>query len=133
MDNTALREILNRIPELKHKYMGAYPADFIPQLPLNTFIIVNIDAAYMEGSHWITVANRGGDIFYGDSMGLPLERYKNIQLPYKNIHRMVFVNLQNMSLCGMYCIYFAWTLFKGFTIEKTFNDYDLLQFIYKYL
>jgi hypothetical protein len=133
MDNQSLREIINRIPELKHKYLGSYPADFVPELKNNTFDIVNSDLSYSEGTHWIFVANKDRKIYYGDAMGLPLEQYRNTRLPYKKIQRLVFSKLQNMSLCGMYCIYFAWSLYKGYLIRTYISDNELMRFIYKYL
>ncbi len=133
MDNKSLQDIISRIPLLKYKYMGSFPADFIPPLRNNTFVIVNTDRSLEEGTHWILIANKNGKFFYADSMGQPLEVYGNIKLPYKNIQRLVYVQLQNMALCGMYCIYFAWTLFSGTPIGSFFNDFDLMRFIFQYL
>lgn len=133
MDNQALREIINKISILKYKYLGSYPANFIPKLKNQSFVIVNTETSDSDGEHWILLANRGGNIFYADSMGLPLERYQNIQIPSRNITRLVWTKLQNDSLCGLYCIYFAWIVFGRHKLEKYFNDFDLLRFIYKFL
>lgn len=133
MDNLALRQIIDRIHILKHKYLGSYPANFAPILKLNSFAIINTDLYGMDGTHWILIANKSGKIFYADSMGLPLSRYPNIRLPYHQVEQIVHRKLQNMALCGMYCIYFAWSIYSGNQLEKYFNDYDLLRFISNFL
>ncbi len=133
MDSKGLQDIINRIPLLKYKYIGSVPADNIPRLQKNTFAIVNTDLSFEEGTHWILIANKNGKFYYADSMGQPLEVYENIKLPYKNIQRLVYTQLQNLALCGQYCIYFAWTIFSGTPIGTFFNDFDLMRFIFQYL
>ena len=64
MDNKSLAEIIKKIPILKFKYVGSFPADDIPQLMNNTFAIVNTDPSYKEGTHWIMLANINDTIFY---------------------------------------------------------------------
>ena len=136
MDNKSLRDIIQRISSLKYKYLGSFPANMMPlQLPINTFLIVNTEPSGEKGLHWVMFANKSGKIYYADSLGLPLSRYKFINqgLRYKNVKRMVYSKLQNMSICGLYCIYFAWILFSDNTLPTHFNDFNLMQFIYKYL
>ena len=133
MDNKSLSILIQKIPTLKHKYLGSFPSDQIPPLRRNTFIIVNTDPSYTEGAHWIMLANENGKIYFGDALGQPLNKYRHIQLPTKNVTRMVYSQIQNLPLCGMYCIYFAWCVFRGLPVENFFNDFDLMQFIHKYI
>lgn len=133
MDNEALTQIINKIPELKHKYLGTYPANFVPQLLRNSFAIINTDPSAMEGSHWILLADKNGVIYYGDSMGQLLSVYKHIKIPYKNVKYLVNEQLQKEeSLCGFYCIYFAWCLFRGYPVSSSFTDLELVKFIFMY-
>ena len=135
MDNKSLEQIIKNIPILRYKYQGSFPANQIPPIPTNTFVIVNIDPINLEGSHWIMLANKNGGIYYGDSMGLPLTHYKNIRLPFKNkaVRQLVRYPMQKQPLCGLYCIYFAWSVFKELTIPTFFNDFNLMRFIYSYM
>ena len=41
MDNTSLRKTIERILELKYRYIGSFPADCIPKLPTFSFAIIN--------------------------------------------------------------------------------------------
>ena len=41
MDNFLLLQIIERIPELRFKYMGSYPSDKVPRLTKYSFAIVN--------------------------------------------------------------------------------------------
>ena len=76
MDNQQLLHVVNRFPHLKFKYLGSFPADLRTRyLPTNTFFIINTDPSTQPGSHWILVANKNGNLFYGDSMGENWEKY----------------------------------------------------------
>ena len=134
MDNVSLSEIINKIPLLKYKYLGSYPANNSPILPVNSFKIVNTEPGGSEGGHWILLANRDGKLFYGDSLGQPIEMYTHISPQVKIIHDLVTHKLQIMpSLCGLYCIYFAWRVYNRLLPILSTNDLDVLQFIYKYI
>ena len=50
MDNTFLKQNVNRSPVLKYRYMGSFPSDFVPNLPNDTFAIINT-----PGEHWIKI------------------------------------------------------------------------------
>ena len=133
MDNLSLIQVIDKIPELKYKYLGSFPADKVPRLITNTFAIVNTKPSSMTGEHWIMLADRDGKKLYGDSLGLQLGQYKHVRVAKAEFQRMVYSRLQEKPLCGLYCIFFAWTVFKGLEIPNFFNDFDLMQFIYKYL
>ena len=45
MDNISLRDIIERIPELEFRYIGSYPADFVPNSPKFSFAIINFSQA----------------------------------------------------------------------------------------
>ena len=68
MDNVALRQIIDRIPLLKYRYIGSYPYDLVPTLPNNTFAIVNTQPSQKEGEHWIMIAKFHNQLFFADSL-----------------------------------------------------------------
>ena len=57
MDNTFLKQIVNRIHLLKYLYMGSFPSDFVPNLPNDTFMIINTHPSNTPGEDWIRIAN----------------------------------------------------------------------------
>ena len=67
MDNFQLQKVINQIGVLKHRYLGAFPADLVPEiLPRNRFCIVNTDNSNQAGTHWLLIANRNGVHYFGD-------------------------------------------------------------------
>ena len=131
MDNKALAQIISNVSELKYKFVGSFAADQVPPLYRNSFVIINTDPSFMEGTHWIMLANKEGTIYYGDALGQPLSSYKYVKT--MKVKQLVYSTIQTLPLCGFYCIYFAWTVFKGLQIDTFFNDFDLIQFIHKYM
>ena len=136
MDNKSLADIIAKIPSLKYKFLGSYPANQYPNLVQNSFLIINTDPQESVGAHWIMLANKNGRMYYGDSLGEPLDTYQHIRKPKQNIDTVLVTHrIQTTeALCGLYCIYFAWNVFNhGNSKIFSFNDLDLLQFIHKYL
>ena len=54
MDNFLLPLIIERIPELRFKYMGSYSSDTVPQLTKDSFAIINSASSHDRGELWIT-------------------------------------------------------------------------------
>ena len=133
MDNDALMEIVRKIPKLKYLYLGSFPADHIPPLTEDSFAIVNTEPLGRIGQHWIMVARKDENHFYADSLGLALNHYKNIRVPGDRFSRLVFKQLQEEAICGLYCIYFAWLLFNEHKLLNSMTDLDVFRFIYKFL
>ena len=136
MDNKALQDVIGKIPGLKYKYLGSYPADYVPPLRESSFAIINTDRSDRLGSHWILIARKGNVFFYGDSLGQSLEMYRDIVIDnHSKFVTLVSSQIQKTSsLCGFYCIYFAWAVFNGLkSVPLSFNDLDLLRFIYKFV
>ena len=56
MNGIALREIIDRIPLLKYRYLGSFPSD-LPLFLLNDiFAIVKTEPSYMSDEHWLMIA-----------------------------------------------------------------------------
>ena len=132
MDNTSLRDIFERIPELKFRYIGSFPADFVPNLPKFTFAIINTSPSSGAGEHWIMIGRLNRNYYYADSLARSITHYKFLNKKYqKMIHRP----LQKMeNLCGLYTIYAAFHLFKFLqTNLNNVHDVHVLNFISNYI
>ena len=105
MDNTSLRDIIERIPELKFRYIGSFPADFVPNLPKFTFAIINTFPSSEAGEHWIMIGRLNRNYYYADSLARSITHYKFLNKKYQ---KMIQRPLQKMkNLCGFYTIYAA--------------------------
>ena len=88
MDNTSLRDIIERIPELNFLYNGSFPADFVPNLPKFSFAIINTSPSSEVGEHWIKIGRLNRNYYYADSLARSVTHYKFLNKKYqKMIHR----------------------------------------------
>ncbi len=78
-NNTSIKQIVNRIPLLKYWYMGSFPSDFVPNLPNDTFTIINTQPSDTPGEHWIMIAKFYHELYFADSVGLSIN---NQQKPF---------------------------------------------------
>ena len=51
------QQIINRNPLLKYRYLGSFSSDYVPILLNETFAIINTQPSYIQGEHWIMIAN----------------------------------------------------------------------------
>ena len=132
MDNKSLQQIVERNPELKFKYIGSFPADFIPILPKFSFAIINTASSKKVGEHWILIARLNRNYCYADSLARSVTHYKFLCIKYqKIIHRP----LQKMlNFCGFYAIFAAFQLFKFFQMNlNNILVVHVLNFISNYM
>ena len=132
MDNTSLRDIIERIPELKFRYIGSFPADFVPNLPKFTFAIINTSPSSEADEHWIMIGRLNRNYYYADSLARSITHYKFLNKKYQ---KMIQRPLQKMEhLCGFYTIYAAFHLFKFLqTNLNNVHDVHVLNFISNYM
>ena len=108
------------------------PCQFHPKNSAKKYFwIINTDVATSPGTHWILIARKGDQFYFGDSLGKNVDHYKNIQFNEPLTH-LIDKNIQKMDLCGLYCIYFAYTLYsncKSFVVD----DYYIMRFFSQYL
>ena len=137
MDSAALLKVISKIPALKYRYLGCFdPNTFIFPMPIDTFQIVNTTTD-VEG-HWITLIRlSNGFHYFGDSLkATSLNQYPMLftRLPEPKTSTTTTTTLflplntsikQVDSLCGLYCIYFAWNLFDN--TPKVTIDFELYQ------
>ena len=69
MGNFALQQIINRIPQLKFRYLGLFPSDYVPTPDNDTFAIINTQASNMQGQHWTMIANFRHELYSADCLG----------------------------------------------------------------
>ena len=109
MDNFALQQFINRIPLLKYQYLGSFPSDYVPTLDNDTFAIINTQPSFMQGEHWIMIANFQHELCFADSLGRKGYSFFNNQ-HYKQM--MPALLQSHPSVCGFYTIYAAFHLLK---------------------
>ena len=123
MDNFELLQIIEKIPELRFKYMGSYPSDTVPQLTKYSFAIINSAPSIDRGEHWIMIARLDKSYYFADSLGRKSSTYPFLT---KKFRRMVSRKLQKTeNLCGFSVFHSAFLLFKFF--QKNLNNvFDVL-------
>ena len=122
MDNTSLKQIVNSIPLLKYGYFGFFPSDSVPNLPDDTFAIINTQPSNTPGEHSIMIAKFYFEPFFADSPGLSINNYLFLK---QNYGQMVGTRLQDHpSVCGFYTIYAGFHLF-NFQQEKITFVHDV--------
>ena len=89
MDNFLLLQIIERIPELRFKYMGSYPR--VPQLTKYSFAIFISAPSNDTGEHWIMIARLNKSYYFADSLGRKRSTYPFLT---KKFRRMVPRKLQ---------------------------------------
>ena len=127
MDKTSLKQIFNRIPLLKYRYIGSCPSNFVPNLPNDTLPIINTQPSTTPGEHWIMIAKFHQELFSAASFGLSINKYPFLK---QNYSRMIRTRLEDHpSVCGFYKTYAAFHLFKFQQEEITsVHDVNVLSF-----
>ena len=132
MDNTSLRQIIERIPELKYRYIGSFPADCVPRLPTFSFAIINTSPSSEAGEHWIMIARLNRTYYYADSSARPITKYKFLNKKYQKMIQQPVQKTDN--LCGFYTIFAAFQLFKFFQTKlNKVHDVHVFNFISNYM
>ena len=129
MDDIALRQIIDRFPLLWYRYLGSFPSDRVPNLPNDTFAIVNTEPSYMSGEHWVMIAKFKQQMYFADSFGGSCNFFM------QDYQKMVPVKLQSHpSVCGFFAINSAFHLFKFQQEQLTgVHDVNVLSFISNYM
>ena len=56
MDSVVLRQVVNRIPLRKYRYIGSFLCDYVPTLPNDKLAIMNTQPSNIQDEHWIMIA-----------------------------------------------------------------------------
>ena len=112
--------------------MGSFPSDFVPNLPNDTFAIINTQRSNTPGEHWIMIAKFHHELYFADSLDLSINNYPFLK---QNYNQMVCTRLQDHpSVCGFYTIYAAFHLFKFQQEEITgVHDVYVISFISNFM
>ena len=119
MDNFSLKEIVNRQPLLKYRYIGSFQSHFVPNLSNDTFAIINTQPSNTPGEHWIMVAKFHQVLYFADSLGLFINNYPFLKQNYSPI-------VQDYKIIPVYAVS---TQFMEYFICSSFNKIRLLVFI----
>ena len=66
-------QIIERIPELRFRYVGSYPSD--KELRLAIIAIINSALRNGIGEHWIIIAQMDKTYYFADSLGTKRSTY----------------------------------------------------------
>ena len=123
MDNTSLKQTVNRIPLLKYRHIRSFPSDFVPNITNDTLAIFNTQPSNTPGQHWIMIAKFHQELYFTDSLGLSINNYPFLM---QNYSQMVRTRLQDHPIvCGFYTSDAAFPLF-GFQQEEITSVHDVI-------
>ena len=132
MDNNSLRQIIERIPELKYRYIGSFPADCIPSLPTFSFAIITFSPSSEAGEHWIIIARLNRTHYYADSLAPPITKYKFLNKKYQKIKQQPVQKIE--ILCEFYTNFAAFQLFNFFQTKlNNVHEVHVLNLISNYM
>ena len=127
MDNTSLKQIVNRILLLNYRYIGSFPSDFVPNLPVDKFAVINTHPSNTPGEFCKMIEKFHHELYFGDSLGLSINNYAFIK---QNYRQMVRTRVQDQpSVCGLYTIYTAFHLFM-FQQEEITGVHDVNELLF---
>ena len=105
------------------RFNGVYSRDNLPDKIKDGAYVVNLDAYFDIGTHWITLCANNKTATYFDSFGvehIPKETKKFIK--NKNITNIFRIQAYDSVMCGYFCIGFMNYMFMG----KSLTDYTNL-------
>ena len=100
-------------------------------MPKASFQILN--TSNNIGDHWIVIVkDYDGKMYFGDSMGRRIEKYKQLKHFHNRINcQITKVRVQQTpEICGLYAIFFAYQILNN--ILLTCTEQDLWRFVHKY-
>lgn len=124
-----LSHALSQSEMTRDKFEGVYPVDHLKHIQdAPKMIIVNTDPSYKPGKHWLLFYSDRNTIEMFDSLGRDITEYPHEITDFVNkfSHVLKYVNdrLQpvNSSLCGHYCLYYAYHRCNGDTMQNIIHD-----------
>lgn len=95
----------------------------------NKFYIVNTDASYNPGKHWVAIFTSKIPEFF-DSLGQAPSHYDRrfecLMIHQGPVYRYNSKRIQNYGseTCGQYCIYYVMQRSKGYSMEDIVNNFS---------
>ncbi len=141
MDTAQLHALISKSPNLKHRFLGCFPADTVPTLPSGTFQIINTASLGERGEHWLLLLRGRGELVFYDSFARPIETsfpalfnrlcalYNNNVVLTQFYPTKSLIQSHNTSLCGLYCVFFAQFFYsKAGIMPLNATEQDILRF-----
>ena len=107
---------------------GVFPVDKLSHIKRKPeLIICNTDPSYKSGQHWLLFFFHNDVVDYYDSLGEDIGFYGKDFINFikkfaKSIQSTTYRSQpRNTSLCGHYCLYFAYYRCKGFSMNEIMN------------
>jgi hypothetical protein len=91
-----------------------------------TFLVVNLDASYLPGSHWVALcipANKKNIAEYFDSYGKKPKKIIRDYLGGNYINQKRELQGLTSTICGQWCIYYIWERCRGYTLSEITNSF----------
>ena len=124
LNSFQLKHALTQNSVTKTFFDGIYPSDYLHALEKDTqLIIVNTDPSTEPGEHWLLFYIDGKNVEMFDSLGRNPDFYsKDIVQFIERFDHVKYVTQRvqplDSSLCGHYCLYYAYFRCLGKTMES---------------
>lgn len=113
-----------------HKYFdGVYSIDNLKDIKCKPkLIICNTDPSYKPGKHWVLFFFNKDKVEFYDSLGKDLDEYGkefyNFVQKFAKSYERATERTQPVksSLCGEYCLYYAYCTCRGLSMENIINS-----------
>ena len=120
--------LCRNIPDLKEKFLGAFPSDKLPvrrRIKGEKFCIANIDPSYRDGSHWVAIIFRPKkkDIYFDSYGQQPNDTFKRGLKPNFSFNNVQLQHPLSTS-CGQWCIFFCCSFFTDHSLCKIKNFFS---------
>lgn len=124
-----LRHALSHDDKTQTFFDGVFPSDFLKNIKNKPkLIIVNTDPSTQPGKHWLLFFLDNDKMEMFDSLGRSIEYYsegiRNFVSRFAKTIKFVDRRIQplNSSLCGHYCLYFAYCRCNGQSMDTIVNN-----------
>ena len=136
MNGGELEDSLTNDKLCKRYFLGIYTEDLIPEIAAKKLLIFNESTSKEPlGSHWVLISTiRPNYIDYIDSTGQDPYRLEHVAKVIKSymsqrknckLYRLPCLQAHWSSICGAYCLTFAWFLARNQTPADIIKDFYL--------
>ena len=129
MNTKQIWQALTSNPLTEPYFDGVFPADGLRDIKTKPkLIICNTDPSNLPGKHWLLFFFQNDTVDYYDSLGNNLEYYgkefTDFVKKFAKFYEKAEVRTQplNTSLCGYYCLYFAYGKCNGLKMEEIIDS-----------
>lgn len=129
MNTKQIWQALTSNPVTEPYFDGVFPSDELKNIKNKPkLIICNTDPSTKKGTHWLLFFFHKDTVDFYDSLGKDLTFYGKeftafVQKFAKNYEQCTIrTQPKGSSLCGHYCLYFAYKLCKGYKMLNIINS-----------